>query len=767
MGDGDVRHRLSNLIFLLIISLTIFMPGFNEAARSQNTPTWETGQRDLLGEALDTVGWTRVDLGYEPDGYWSRYPRVPYKLPIFDSLFREPFRVYDYMKSFGNTVARFLDPELEAEIRYDGYPSPNRIHLMMLTLAVEPRVDGFRAYSTNLLPRADEEEPILDAMRRLYVADGDQLLRSSFGSEPAWPNPESEIITQLEGVDIELEKIFAELILNALDAVQWRNEGVRRIPMEMMVDVFAMRDFAQTQGDGIVYYPQVDDAAQLIDEQAMAYAAMKAGQAVEDCRYALENYISENPGAKDFTFETGSPFGRILIAGDGRDTHSYDDYFILIDLGGDDIYTGGVGATISPVHGVSLCLDLDGDDKYISESQSHGSQGSGIFGVGVLYDAYGNDKYEAVDMAQGSGLLGTGILYDGDGADEYRMEVSGQGSGSFGHGLCLDSGEGDDYYYMHGEGQGYGGCNGIGILANWSGDDHYYAEPYVKNVNRADYHSNFVLNVSNCQGVGSGRRGDGTDGHSWAGGLGFIADVHGNDTYEAGNFSQGVGYWFGIGMMYDKDGNDVYYSPVYTQGTAVHYAIGMLLDESGDDRHDTWDHSTSAISFARDWAISFLIDIEGDDYYRAYNTSMCYTNIRSNSFFFDLAGDDHYVVGERQRMLGSCDFYHYDEYWNGSFIHYCNSISLFIDARGEDLYESWVREDTGEVDKWGVPIFDDIYTVSERYGNDMRWENPSPNGDRYGYNNYGIGWDVEGGENATIPDVVWRDPAPEEEEEEE
>ncbi|MBI3271833.1 MAG: hypothetical protein HYZ53_22770 [Planctomycetes bacterium] len=40
--------------------------------------------------------------------------------------------------------------------------------------------------------------------------------------------------------------------------------------------------------------------------------------------------------------------------------------------------------------------------------------------------------------------------------------------------------------------------------------------------------------MSNAQGRGKGRRGDGADGHSWAGGLGALLDCEGDDRYSAG-----------------------------------------------------------------------------------------------------------------------------------------------------------------------------------------------------------------------------------------
>jgi hypothetical protein len=525
--------------------------------------------------------------------------------------------------------------------------------------------------------------------------------------------------------------------------------------------VFYIHDFAQTQGDGIIYYPQVEDVAGLIDEQSMAYAAMKLGQASEDAAYALSSYITENPIVGAFKFETMTPYGRISIGHAGSDTYTNDDYFVLVDLGGDDVYTGPVGATSRPDIGVSTCIDLNGDDRYIYDSMTCPSQGAGVLGVGVLYDMGGDDVYHAKQLAQGAGFFGTGVLYDGGGTDEYVMETSGQGSGFFGHGLCLDSGEGDDSYRLNGEGQGYGGCNGVGVIANWSGDDHYYAEPSSEVVNRGDYHSGFSVNVSNAQGVGSGRRGDGTDGHSWAGGLGLIADIHGCDTYEAGNFSLGCGYWFGTGLMYDKEGNDLYKSVYFTQASGAHYCIGAIIDEAGDDTHDLWYNSGAGLAFGWDFTIALLVDKAGNDKYKAYRISIASSDIRSNALFFDLAGNDEYIAGE-DNCMGIVDFQAYDTpHPLSPFYEYCNSIGLFIDAGGEDTYTKWIKSTVGEGEDAEEV---DSFEPSTKFFNNMFWEQPVKEDPHYGYNNFGIGWDLETtGEEATIPDVTWLDPKVEEE----
>ena len=77
-----------------------------------------------------------------------------------------------------------------------------------------------------------------------------------------------------------------------------------------------------------------------------------------------------------------------------------------------------------------------------------------------------------------------------------------------------------------------------------------------------------------------GRRGDGSDGHAWAGGVGALLDGDGNDVYTAGNWSMGTGYWFGIGMLHDRAGDDEYHSAVYSQASGAHFCIGTLIDEA-------------------------------------------------------------------------------------------------------------------------------------------------------------------------------------------
>ena len=89
---------------------------------------------------------------------------------------------------------------------------------------------------------------------------------------------------------------------------------------------------------------------------------------------------------------------------------------------------------------------------------------------------------------------------------------------------------------------------------------------------RPSYHSpDEDISVSNAQGCAMGRRGDGADGHSWAGGLGALLDSEGNDKYISGNWSMGTGYWFGMGLLHDGAGDDEYRGVVWSQATGAHH----------------------------------------------------------------------------------------------------------------------------------------------------------------------------------------------------
>lgn len=679
---------------------------------------------DLLSDALDSIGFTRADLGYSPKGYWTRFPTdIPYKLKSFDDLFAEPLKLYDYSKSFAGAVRRYCSPTYLDSL-------DNNLYRLTYFLGVERKVGGMRVYGANTIDAPEGEIPFIQAVENLYISAGKRTEFVTFGKTADWPDLKNDIAEQTAALPYEIRRPLGMLIENIREAMEWREIALRNVPYAVRQKLFYIRDIADTQGDGQVYYPEIDDAAQSIDFESLFYAGLKVAEAAEKFEHDIQTYRVEVP--PDYEFDFPTPFGQIILRGTNDNTTDASDCLLLVDFGGDDTYTGPVGATSRPDRGISIAIDLDGNDNYDNDKLEAPSCGAGILGIGLLYDAGGSDRYHGRVMTQGCGFFGLGILFDKDGIDDYKAETSAQGCGYFGIGLAIDC-SGDDKYYIYGDGQGMGGIGGgVGCLADYSGDDVYTAEPSAEVVNRGDYHSDFAINVNNAQGAGFGRRGDGADGHSWAGGLGAIVDISGNDTYISGNWSLGCGYWFGTGICYDGEGDDIYQSVYFTQASGAHFCNGVLVDEAGNDKHLLYETAGAALGFGWDFTNALFIDRAGNDEYEAKIISYGLAQIRSFAFFFDMGGADSYTYNKDQQGFGAASYR--DGFDKPSELHTysyeAKSAGIFIDAEGMDNYFIVENEQAA---------------AAEKYVNDAVWRTLEKNDEHYGFNNFGIGIDADSG----------------------
>lgn len=677
---------------------------------------------DLLDSALATVGKTKADLGYRPKGYWNRYPyEIPYKLPAFDDLLAEPLKVYDYANSMKESAMQLMVDSNFWNL------TNSSLYLMSYALCWERRVGGFRNYSANLIDTVASPTPLRAAIERLYITTGHELEFRTFGQKSESYISKAEL-DSLSTIDSQLQQVLAVWIVNLLEAYQYRQLAFRNVPDKIVDDLYRINDIDATQGDGQVYYPQFDDCARLIDWQSLVYASFKATAATDIAAKKLKPFRDRG---KNICFKLPTPLGEILLDNAKDNVIPDGDYLLICDFGGNDKYHAGGGA--KPQLPISVLLDLGGDDVY-GDSSSTRQFGSGICGVGIAIDVDGNDRYLCDRLSQGVGIFGTGILCDFAGKDDFHLGVSGQGCGYFGVGMLVDR-EGDDTYYLAGDGQGAGGIGGgIGVLVDYKGNDHYTAEPYATVANRGDYHSQMKINANNAQGWGGGRRGDGSDGHSWAGGMGALIDGFGDDEYYSGNWTLGVGYWFGIGFVYDVNGNDTYKSCYFTQASGAHYCIGALFDESGNDRHELYETAGAGLSFGWDFAVTLMVDWAGNDVYSGKIISIANAQIRSNSFLFDFGGDDLYQLNLGTDGMGDATFR--DDYRTPRptvpFTWYAQSYGILIDVGGRDQYLDYV---------------DSLKTTQPRPGcdNDVSWYRPGRDSKNFGFNNYGIGVDTDSG----------------------
>lgn len=683
---------------------------------------------DILRLALDTVGIAIEDIGFRPQGYWNRFPLdIPYKLTSFDALFAEPLKLYDYSKTMANAAERFLEPKCLDT-------SSTSLYHLTYNLGVDRRLGGFRNYSANLIPLRDTVNPLEKALDALFLLGGQQPTYYAFGNKSEWPDYQAKVKEFASKLSPLSERILAYALQNLADIIYWRHLAFRNCDPATMQKVFDNRDLPSNQSDGTVYYPEIDDLARDVDWPSLHYAALKSAALVE---IIADSLIAFGGVPVNLSFELMTPCGKIAFLGaeclKGKKEKIYNavNTLIVVDFGNSAKFSGACGATSKLSNPVSLFIDLGGDDVYESNSENH-SMGAGVLGVGVLLDVAGNDRYYGKDFSQGAGLFGVGILGDLNGDDQYSAELAAQGCGYFGIGLCLDA-SGKDQYYLYGDGQGFGGVGGgVGVLADYSGDDKYTAEPYSKVFNRGDYHSNMVINGNGAQGAGFGRRGDGTDGHAWAGGLGAIIDISGNDHYLSGNWTLGCGYWFATGIAFDGAGDDIYESCYFTQGSGAHYCNGILIDEGGNDKHELYETAGAALGFGWDYTNAFLINIGGDDSYKAKMISMGLAQIRSNGFLFDIGGDDTYALGQGTPGLGEATYR--DDYRKPSkltpYYTYCNSLGCFIDIGGIDRYISYS---------------DSTSAPHSRALDNQIWLAPAPSDSSYGAGNFGIGIDIDSG----------------------
>ncbi len=405
-----------------------------------------------------------------------------------------------------------------------------------------------------------------------------------------------------------------------------------------------------------------------------------AGGAIEITRAIDRAALAALAGASG-SLVIDTPKGRIAIGGPGVDRYEGAEWqrvLFLFELGGDDIYRVPVGATTASDHGVSVVIDLGGDDDYgyepvpvpldtaddgtvrppsdgagrVAPASGQGPasrsqiarQGAGRLGVGMLFDlGAGRDRYASLRMSQGYGALGVGVLVDAGGTDTYVGEAAVQGAASFGIGLLEDLGDGDDRFEAYANSQGFGYSRGVGVLYGERGDDDYVAHPHD-----VLYWSPQIPGSSNssfCQGVGFGRRADFGDGVFMSGGLGVLRDRAGHDTYTAAVFAQASGYWFGTGLLLDGAGDDHYDAEWYAQAADAHYAITALIDREGNDVYDeSASRYSGVLGSGHDFSSAWFLDLDGDDQYRFVGRSGGTGNAGGVGFFVDASGLDRYTA---------------------------------------------------------------------------------------------------------------------------
>jgi len=400
--------------------------------------------------------------------------------------------------------------------------------------------------------------------------------------------------------------------------------------------------------------------------------AMMGQSSLDIFRDGIINDASINEFNRKY-IEFNTKFGKVCI-GDSSSQNYSGDIFIVIDYGGNDSYN----ITRTGAGKYTFILDYGGSDVYHLPKNRISPYATG---ANLIVDFAGDDIYDAGSWGLGAGFFGTGILWDKLGNDHYLGDTFTMGAGCFGYGILRDD-AGNDSYNAALYSQGFGFTRGLGILLDKKGNDHYFAGGKYKDVLRYEDH---FLSLS--QGFGYGLR------TYTSGGVGYLVDYEGNDTYESDIFGQGCSYWWSLGILADGSGNDKYLSFQYVQGAATHMTIGTLYDGGGDD-----DYCSKGVSqgCGHDRSTGILFDAYGNDNYLAYDLSQGAGSANGIGIIADLAGLDAYIVKKADNTQG---------YGNPRRDY--GSIGVFIDTGGsKDSYAGGPAADsTWWTDsKWGVGL---------------------------------------------------------------
>lgn len=341
---------------------------------------------------------------------------------------------------------------------------------------------------------------------------------------------------------------------------------------------------------------------------------------------ASEFGLPETAAKGGILFYAQTKIGEVIV-GDSGPNEYHRDFSLIIDIGGDDIYTcraGGTDGRTEPP--VAVCIDMSGNNQFTarmketppkhedSDKLELGNDridlchGAALAGIGILaVFGNGDNTFSAGDWSQGAAFLGSGILYrSGTGNDSYQGLDCVQGASSLGIGIHIDS-AGDDKYKGTFASQGFGAEGGFGLLLDQTGNDYYYAGGRYEDYPQRPKGSFIAMS----QGFGYGLR------PGCSGGIGALIDNAGDDFHLLDNqFGMGGSYWYGFGMMVDDTGNDIYHTGKdgdydgYTLGAPIHLAAACMIDRAGND-----EYNGNKIGPAVGWDMSpgWLIDGGGDD----------------------------------------------------------------------------------------------------------------------------------------------------------
>ena len=649
----------------------------------------DEGVVDVFGALLADAGASRCSLAWE-----LRERRMAYEVVEVDDAYRLP------------SAGPILGEPLQVTERFDAE----------IAAAVEGELSSVNSLLSALygtpLGEFDPPDvrtgdaPLFDALSRFETRFGE-------------PTPSPSEAEAMALVPLEVQEAAALLVDALREGVVAARATLEDIPAEQR-DAIVADLFTAATHDADRFSLTDPDLRALVADEAVVRGFFNAAGEILAALDEMPREFDADLSGIDMTYESSA--GLVRIVGDGDDVHDDDaPYLLLIELGGDDRYTGPTGVNAGLDFPVSLVIDLGGADTYTYEVDGHpedefaypsdgagraepvrlgngpvtfssvARQGAGLLGVGILADfGLGHDTFESLRFSQGFGLMGVGLLVDEGDTASFRVEAYGQGAGLFGAGALVAGDAAHRYQGMHAL-QGYGGVHGVGAVIERGGDDVYEAVPgsaadgtvlYFNPLSTNDF------NFSAAQGAGVGLASErSADGRSASGGFGVLVDVSGADEYTAGVGAQGFAHWHGVGVHHDLGGDDVYEGRALIGGAASQFGVGFHSDTEGDDDYGSADvRPALSFGYGSDFGGGVFADFAGADEYFTGQFSLGFGRLNGIALFADHDGDDAYDSISND-SLGRAVLTIFGSEPADNPRRSVGTYGFFVDAGGFDSYE--------------------------------------------------------------------------------
>jgi len=616
-----------------VVVACLFLAASPACFPGEIAPALDTRDQRAIEMALRGIKMTTEDLAFQKTNVESElilqkartFLQQPLALPVYGQSVASNLQRASSLQS----LAWFSQRQLETgSVTLDMKYQPVKVGLDFLS---------------NLPPAvAEAVTTIADA-----AGEADQLLKQALPTDPI--RPFAAFAVENLGLDKDPAELaeWAKLGLSTNEVAELlRHNDDLDIQDGELEDTILNASDRFNRG---LFFSAVDSLAGAVDK---AVAILQAGK--------------DDPSMKQaFQYETDTLLGKIIVSGGGHDVYT-NEAFLIIDTGGTNTYLNSAGGANGMLgRPISVVIDLGDNDDFLSNRSF--SQGSGVFGIGILAALGSNCTFHAKHLSQGAGFFGAGILMTGEGNETFEADTFCQGAGMFGSGIVWQRGEGSRYKAVE-LAQGFGGTSGIGLLLDEGGNDLYNAG--------GKYPCGWLPKhyFSLSQGFGYGMR------PYAGGGVGILCDLKGNNHYVADVYGQGASYWYSTGLLLDLGSNNTYDAYQYCQGAGIHLSSGELIDWGGNDAYTAGHICQGA---AHDYAVGILIDRGGEDKYTGETTAQGSGINNSFALLLNCGGNDTYTGTDPKASQAAGHDGDKREY---------GSIALMVDLGGRDRYSQGQKD---------------------------------------------------------------------------